>query len=202
LSGTPIDWLDLTWHDCTRRALRTQTRAGRQVKLLLPVGQALHHGDILFRDHVSTIAINLVPTKVLVATTPEIIKIGRLALELGNLHVPVQITDNEVITLPDGPAEAILERLKVPFNLDIRRFVPERCTVLSMPVRSDDFAVKINRGGQPTIPGEVNEDEMPANTRPWPDKSGAARARPAAHRKADDSASETHTPQRLRNQAR
>ena len=34
-----IDWLDLTWRDCTRRALKKQTRSGIEVRILLPIGQ-------------------------------------------------------------------------------------------------------------------------------------------------------------------
>lgn len=39
-----------------------------------------------------------------------------LALELGNLHVPVEITDSEVLVAPDGPVEEILERMNLPWE--------------------------------------------------------------------------------------
>lgn len=34
-----------------------------------------------------------------------------LALELGNLHVAVEITADEVLVAPDGPVEEVLERM-------------------------------------------------------------------------------------------
>src|SRR3954467_5996764 len=42
-----LDWLDLAWGQCHRRALQSTTRRGRAVRLLLRVGTTLRHGDVL-----------------------------------------------------------------------------------------------------------------------------------------------------------
>src|SRR4051794_33184135 len=86
-----VDWLDLSWRECSRRALRKLTRSGVEVKLLLPIGQTPRHRDILHHDSVLLIAVNLIPTQVLVVQPQDIPKMGQLALELGNQHAPVQI---------------------------------------------------------------------------------------------------------------
>ena len=39
-----------------------------------------------------------------------------LALELGNLHVAVEITADEVLVAPDGPVEEVLERMNLPWE--------------------------------------------------------------------------------------
>src|SRR4051812_36396562 len=88
--GLAIDWLDLSWFDCTQRALRKRTRAGLDVRVLLPAGQTLRHGDVLQRDETTLIAVNLLPANVLVASPAGIGAMGRIAVELGNLHVPVE----------------------------------------------------------------------------------------------------------------
>jgi len=139
-----IDWLDLTWIDCTRRALRKQTRSGIEVKLVLPIGQSPHHRDILSDDMTSLIVVNLIPTKVLVAQPPTAAKMAQLALELGNLHLPVEIGSKEMIMIPDGPTEAILARMEIGFSTDIRRFNPEFCCTRSLVVRSEDFSMSRN----------------------------------------------------------
>lgn len=141
MGESAVDWLDLTWIDCTRRALRKHTRSGIEIKIVLAIGQSPRHRDILSRDMTSVIAVNLFPTKVLVAHPPNAFKMGQLALELGNLHLPVEIAANEVIMIPDGPAEATLTRTGIPFFTDIRRFNPEPCCARNLVVRSDDFSM-------------------------------------------------------------
>ena len=39
-----------------------------------------------------------------------------LALELGNLHVPVEITSEELLVAPDGPVQEVLERMNLPWE--------------------------------------------------------------------------------------
>jgi len=114
------------------------------MKLVLSIGQYLRHGDILSRDLTSVIAVNVILTKVLVAHPPNAATMAQLALELGNLHLPVEIAANEVIMIPDGPAEAILARMEIPFSTDIRRFSPELCSARNLVLCSDDFSMSRN----------------------------------------------------------
>jgi urease accessory protein UreE len=46
-------------------------------------------------------------------------KLFCLALELGNLHVPIEFEDDFMLVAPDGPVEEILERMGLTW--DIRR---------------------------------------------------------------------------------
>jgi urease accessory protein len=140
-AGLGVDWLDLSWFDCTQRALRKRTRGGADVRVLLPVGQTPRHGDVLHRDDGVAVAVNLLPTAVLVVRPQSIADMGRLAVELGNLHVPVEVAGPELVVIPDGPTEALLRKACVPFGRDLRRFVPERASVAGMPVRAGDFTV-------------------------------------------------------------
>jgi urease accessory protein len=132
-----VDWLDLTWRDCARRAVRGRTRAGRDVRILLPVGARLSHRDVLLAPPGSpVIAVNLRPAEVLVAFPRGLAEMGRLALELGNLHVPVEVRDAKVIVLRDGPTEAVLTRLGIPSRREVHPFVPEKCSMISLPMES------------------------------------------------------------------
>jgi urease accessory protein UreE len=56
------------------------------------------------------------------------------ALELGNLHVPVEVvTDGSLppalVTPPDGPTRGVLDRLAATWRSEVRRFQPLRATV-------------------------------------------------------------------------
>ncbi|MDB5318962.1 MAG: ureE [Phycisphaerales bacterium] len=137
----PIDWLDLTWFDCTQWALRKRSRAGVEVGVLLPVGQTLRHGDVLHHGSAGTIAVQLLPTDVWIIRPADLGAMGRLAVELGNLHVPVQIAGDELILLPDGPTGALLERHGVWYQSHLRQFVPERSSVAGLPSRAPDFGI-------------------------------------------------------------
>jgi urease accessory protein len=55
-------------------------------------------------------------------------ELARLAFEIGNLHVPAQITDDEISILPDGPVQEILDRLGIPWTIEVRPFHPRAVT--------------------------------------------------------------------------
>jgi urease accessory protein UreE len=138
----PTDWLDLQWHQCIRPALRARTRGGTELRVLLPVGQSLRHGDVLRQAGEATVAVNLLPTTVLVARPRDPRRGWTIALELGNLHVPVEVSDDEIVLLPDGPGEGVLKRYGEPYSRQLWRFTPLRATIVQFPITGADFAMK------------------------------------------------------------
>jgi urease accessory protein len=119
-----LDWLDLTWDECHRRALRKNTRQGRAVRLLLRLGVRLRHGDVVADAADCLLVVDVRPVEVLVARPRSAREAAVVAVEWGNLHVPVQVADHDLATLPDGPAEAVLHEHDVPFAVERRRFEP------------------------------------------------------------------------------
>jgi urease accessory protein UreE len=83
--------------------------------------------------------VNLLPTTVLVVTPDDRRRGLAIALELGNLHVPVQVTDDAIVLLPDGPGEGVLKRYGERYREELRRFAPLRVTVLQSPIVSAEF---------------------------------------------------------------
>jgi urease accessory protein len=124
VADKPTDFVDVAWHETLRRTLRRCTRGGREVGILLPIGQRITHHAILFDSPELRIAVNVLPTDVLVARPTTIEAMGKLALELGNLHAPVQISGETLITLADGPAEEVLDRLGIGYSQSAQRFEP------------------------------------------------------------------------------
>jgi urease accessory protein UreE len=40
-----------------------------------------------------------------------------LALELGNLHAPVEFDEGQILVAPDGPVEEVLERMQLTWEI-------------------------------------------------------------------------------------
>lgn len=121
-----VDWLDLGWDECHRRALRKVTRSGRPVRLLLRLGTILRHGDVLADAPDCLLVVCVRPVEALVACPRSIREAAAVAAEWGNLHVPVQITADEIITVYNGPPIEVLLTHKVPHAVEVRRFEPMR----------------------------------------------------------------------------
>ena len=130
-AGKEHDVLDVTWRDCARRAVRGRTRGGSAVGVLLPLGTTLRHGDVLVEDDHRIVSVNLLPCEVWVANCADAASLANAALELGNLHVPVEATaDGQLVTPPDGPARGVLDRYAERWRPEVRRFQPLRATVI------------------------------------------------------------------------
>ena len=147
LAGKRRDEVSLTWRDCTRRALRLRSAAGAPVNVLLPLGVYLRHGDILFDDAVGYGVAVVTACDVWVAQFNGPAAMALAALELGNLHVPVEIpNDSQIVTLPDGPTRGVLDRYASSWRAERRRFQPLKASVAEAPVRlSRDFQLTNRR---------------------------------------------------------
>jgi urease accessory protein UreE len=121
--GRFVDWVDIEWNECGR-VLKKQTRRGQPVRVLLPPGERLGHNDVIFEDAARAVAIHVRPCEVIVATAPDASALAVLALELGNLHVPVQVGAAELVFVEDGPAMAVLDAMQISWTKQVRRFEP------------------------------------------------------------------------------
>lgn len=129
-AGKKHDLVALTWRDCTRRAVRARTGSGRQIGVLLPLGATLRHGDVLLETEDRLAVVDVTPCEVWVADFPDAASMASAALELGNLHVPVEVAGVlQLVILPDGPTRGALDRHAGKWRPDVRRFAPLRATV-------------------------------------------------------------------------
>ena len=128
--GRLIDWVDIEWNECGR-LLKKQTRTGQPVRVLLPPGQKLAHNDVIFESASKVIAIHVMPCEAIVADVADAVTMAALALELGNLHLPVEVQPGQLIFIEDGPAMAVLDALQIRFTREFRRFEPMK--VISFP---------------------------------------------------------------------
>ena len=122
------DQVDVAWWELNWRALRKTTRGGRQIRILLPLGQTIRDGALLSdAEGQGRIRVCLLPCELLVILPRNLGEMGALALELGNLHIPAEVVDGTVRVVADGPAEAVASDLSIPFRRQVGLFHPRRC---------------------------------------------------------------------------
>lgn len=122
-AGRAVDYVDIQWDQC-RSTLKGRSRAGEEIRVLLPRGQNLRHGDVLFENEARAIVINVLPCEVLVVRSNEPRLMAELALTLGNLHWPTQATDTELIFLEGNDALEAARNLGLQTSRESRRFSP------------------------------------------------------------------------------
>lgn len=120
-----FETVNLTWDECAKRIHRKTTNFNRVIGISLPVQTSLRHGDFLSRDTENKIVVFVEPCEVIVVFAKNSKELGLIAYEFGNRHLPLEVTaEGQIILLPDGPTEELLNRLHVDYEKQIRRFNP------------------------------------------------------------------------------
>jgi urease accessory protein len=123
LGSRAVDYVDIHW-DQRRSTLKARSRGGEEVRVLLPRGQSIRHGDVLFEDEARLVVVNVLPCEVIVVRCSGPRPLAELALELGNLHWPTQVTDTEIIFPEDPDVMATVQGLGLNPSRETRRFEP------------------------------------------------------------------------------
>ncbi len=125
LPGDSIDWLDLTWLECKSRFARKYTRGGQEVRLLLRLGQSLKQGDLLGHwPDGRLVVVHLLPAETLVIRPKNDLESIASVFQLGNLHVPIEVSPGCVITPHTSEVEAMLIKFQIGFETEKRKFQP------------------------------------------------------------------------------
>jgi len=138
-----IDFLDLTWRQMQMRALAGVTRGGQAIRIILPADQCLEHGCVLAEAAGRQIVTNLLLTDVLAIRPDSPLALAKAAYALGNLHLPIQIVDNEILINATSAAEAALVHMGISFFHETRRFRPDTHGIPVFTVRPDTAALTL-----------------------------------------------------------
>jgi urease accessory protein UreE len=151
-----VDFVDLAWDECLH-VLKKRSRNGKEVRVLLPPDQRLQHGDVLYEDDACALLVNVLACDVVVARPESPRDAAALALELGNLHVPTQITDDEILFLEDESALEALAKSRVRWQREQRRFEPMEVIALPAVRRASGLRI-IRRERQAPLPSEPSRN--------------------------------------------
>ena len=147
LAGRKLDYVDIRW-DQRRSTFRGRSRDGEEVRVLLPRGQILRHGDVLFEDSAQALLVNVLPCELIVVRSDNTCLVAELALELGNLHWPTQVTEEEILFPESEDALAAARHLGLNWTTETRRFEP--LEIASATV-SGSPAIRILRSGDTRV---------------------------------------------------
>jgi urease accessory protein len=106
-----------------RRRWRGTADDGREFGF--EVEHPLRHGDVVARNDHAAYVIQQSPEPCLAVPLPAAAEAARLAWQIGNLHQPVQVTDDTLIA-PDDPAvRTLFRQLNLAFTEAPHIFEPE-----------------------------------------------------------------------------
>ncbi|MDY3331393.1 MAG: urease accessory protein UreE [Pelistega sp.] len=99
-----IDYVSLQWFESERNILRKVSQGGRELALrLLKEGQRLEHHDVVFMNDTLVVAIDIIPSEVIVLSPKTLPEMARACYEIGNKHSPLFLDGEEVLLPYDAP---------------------------------------------------------------------------------------------------
>ena len=130
-----IDWLELEWHETTKRILRKKTRAGKEVSLkFLNENPALTEGDILYEDEQVIVVVTILSCDVIVVRPTNMFEMASVCYEIGNKHLPLFYESDELLVPFEMPLFRLLEVHGYNVKRDKRKLVqPLKTTVSPHP---------------------------------------------------------------------
>lgn len=100
IGSQAVDYVPLQWFESERNILRKTSQSGREVAFrLLKEGQRLKHNDVVFISDQLVIAIEILPSEVIVLSPKTLPEMARACYEIGNKHSPLFL-DGDEVTLP------------------------------------------------------------------------------------------------------
>lgn len=110
IKGRIVDWLELEWHETTKRILRKKTKTGREVSLkFLNENPALTEGDILYEDEQTIIAVTILLCDVIAIKPKNMFEMASVCYEIGNKHLPLFYENDELLVPFEMPLLRLLE---------------------------------------------------------------------------------------------
>lgn len=99
-----IDYVPLQWFESERNILRKTSQGGRELAFrLLKEGQRLQHNDVVFINDQLVIAIEILPSEVIVLSPQTLPEMARACYEIGNKHSPLFLDGDEILLPYDKP---------------------------------------------------------------------------------------------------
>jgi urease accessory protein len=104
LADRPVDLLPVEWYETNKRIIRRPTRQGRELALkFLQESPALTDGDILYADEQVVIAVEVLSCETLVIRISAPQDIAAVCYEIGNRHLPLYMTADELLVPFEEP---------------------------------------------------------------------------------------------------
>ena len=124
LRGKEADRLLLTWDQRRWARGRFSTSKGREIALALPTGTRLEPGHMVCVEADWYLTVEAVPEPVLAIYPRNREEAIRMAFEIGNRHLPLEL-EADILMVPDDAAMVrMLDRTGVPWGRRLAAFNP------------------------------------------------------------------------------
>ena len=104
-----IRYVTIEWFERDKKVLRKALDSGEEIGIRC--SQSLNEDDIIFEDENSMIVVNIAPCDLIKTTVTSMHEMGRLCFELGNRHLSLAITSDQVRCPYDAPTLEYLRRI-------------------------------------------------------------------------------------------
>lgn len=110
-----VDTVTIDWFERDKKLLRKSTSSGEEIGI--KIDSPLNEGDILFEDETRIIAVEIAPCDLVSVDVSSMKEMGRLCFELGNRHLSLAISEDNVKCPYDEPTFEYLKKL----NFDAKK---------------------------------------------------------------------------------
>lgn len=127
VNSREVDKVYMEWFELEKKRIKKQTDRGEEIGIVVPADVHLKNHDVIYADQEKIIAIEQLPCELTVVRVDTMKQMGRLCFELGNRHLSLAISDNEVRVVYDEPTFLYLKKLG--FDAEKKRGLFENYTV-------------------------------------------------------------------------
>lgn len=99
----------MEWFETEKKRIRKVAEDGTEIGICIE--ENLHDGDVIAKENGTLYVIDIIPSKVVKITVSTMEEMGRLGFELGNRHLSLKITENQVLVPYDEPTFLYLKKL-------------------------------------------------------------------------------------------
>ncbi|MDR0904660.1 MAG: urease accessory protein UreE [Oscillospiraceae bacterium] len=107
--GVRVDTVNFEWFEQSRKVMKKISSAGEEIGLRLT--EPLRDGDVLYEDATRAVVASQNPCELIRVEVRDMREMGRVCFELGNRHLPLSISEDNVKTPYDAPTFEYLARL-------------------------------------------------------------------------------------------
>ncbi len=122
VSNKKIDALHIEWYETNKRVLHKQTKSGINITLkFLNENPNFKDEDILWQHENLVIAIEIIPAECIVIKIDSIKAAAAISYEIGNRHVPLFYSENELLIPYEVPIFNLLEASGFKPKIELRK---------------------------------------------------------------------------------
>ena len=124
INSRVIDYLELEWHETSKKILHKRTSQGKEIILkLLSQTQGLTDGDVLFEEEQGLIVVSIKACEAIVINPTSMYEMAYVCYEIGNKHLPLFYENEELLVPYEAPLFKLLQASGLTMAKEERRLI-------------------------------------------------------------------------------